>query len=376
VKSVYTKDFAYLIGNFTADGSFYKDSSGFRFEFVDGSPYEAELKYSLEHILKIKKIVENFVEKQIGGIRKRGKRYVLSFRNKEMVKLFLNTFEFLPGDKSRIVDIPKQYAGGKFEKYFWMGYLDGDGSIARDSRRIAVESMSTKIIDSFAAYLNELGIYYSRYESKRENEKSQVLLIRSVSFRDFSEKIGFNHPLKSKLVKDKLKTRDFYNHNLVNDNLFGAQINYVQIFDGSIFLKNGVELLRKYGYTKYHRENVSIEKVCKLLKSKGLKEKEINLQLVKFRFKKSKGSTNSVVLPNNFDADLLKIAKFVRIRTGSISISKAYVESFNENYNELVSIIEQMFNISPKYTCKNEPIFCSGVLVDLFKFITQNKLIN
>lgn len=33
-------DFAYLIGNFLADGSFYKDKNGYRFEFTDGSPYK------------------------------------------------------------------------------------------------------------------------------------------------------------------------------------------------------------------------------------------------------------------------------------------------------------------------------------------------
>lgn len=42
MKSIFNHNFAYLIGNFMADGSFYHSGGGSRFEFVDGSPYEEE----------------------------------------------------------------------------------------------------------------------------------------------------------------------------------------------------------------------------------------------------------------------------------------------------------------------------------------------
>src|SRR3989304_2911025 len=371
MKSIYNNDFAYLIGNFVADGSFYKDSSGHRFEFVDGSPYKNELIYSWEHLSRIKKIIEKFTKKNLPEIRKRGQMYRLSFRNNELASLFLDILGFLPGDKSRIIDIPNIYKKTKYEKYFWVGYLDGDGSIARKSKRVAVESMSQKIIESFAEYLDNLGIYFSIYESKRNNEKSYVVLIRSISFRDFVEKIGFNHPLKSRLLKEKMQKEEFFKKNNVDISIINNKINYIKIFDGSVFLENGRELLIKYGYTKYHRPNASIKEVVSLMRSKGLNDEDIIKSIGKYRFKKSKGSTNSVKLPITFDNELLKLARFVRIRDGGISFSKAYIESFNEDYNEILQLTEKFFDIKPKYTHKNEPLFCSGILSDVF-----NKIIN
>jgi len=371
MKSIYNNDFAYLVGNFCADGSFYKDSSGYRFEFVDGSPYENELKYSLGHILKIKKIIKNYLGLNLPKIRKRGHRFVLSFRNKTFSDLFVEFFGFLPGDKSRIIDIPEKYRNTSYEKSFWIGFLDGDGSIARKSKRLAVESMSKKIIKSFAEYLDKMGIYYSNYESKRGNEKSYVLLIRSISFKNFADKIGFYHPLKSSLLKEKLMEREFYNVNEIDETSLGKPIDYIQIFDNSIFLKDGRELLLKYGYTKYHRNNVSVMEIFELMKKKGLPDKKILGIIGKYRFKKSKGSMNSVALPLTFTYDLLKLAKFVRIRAGGISFSRRYIESFKEDYSEILDLAEKIFDIKPKYTCKNEPLFCSGVLADLFKSVIK-----
>lgn len=374
MKSVYNKDFAYLIGNFAADGSFYEDSQGYRFEFVDGSPYDRELTYSLQHLNFIKYILEKFLYRKLTNPvkRKNTNMYRLYFRNNELANIFLDFFKFLPGDKSRVIDIPSVYKGTKYEKYFWIGYLDGDGSIARNSKRIAVESMSKNIIISFSEYLSKQGIYFSTYKSVRMNENSYVLLIRSISFKDFVEKLGFNHPLKLKLLREKSE-ESFFRQNEIDYSLLDTKIDYPKIFDNSVYLENGRELLIKYGYTKYHRKNASINEIVNLMKNKRVKERILLEILSRYRFKKSKGSKNSVKLPLTFNDKLIKLAKFVRIRGGSISFSKAYIESFNENFDRILEITKEMFDISPKYTCKNEPLFCSGVLVDLFKalFIKQ-----
>ncbi len=68
---------------------------------------------------------------------------------------------------------------------------------------------------------------------------------------------------------------------------------------------------------------------------------------------------------------VLRIAKFVRLRVGGISFSKAYTESFGESFEEILRITEDVFDIKPRYTCKNEPIFCSGVLRDFFDAIIE-----
>ena len=295
--------------------------------------------------------------------------FVLSFRDKTLSKLFLDKFKFLPGDKSKIIDIPSLYKNSKYEKDFWVGFLDGDGSIARNSRRIAIESMSEHIIESFANYLNKNYIFFSKYRSKRGSFYSFVILIKSVSFRDFANKIGFRHPLKSKLLNEKLKDKDFFIKNKIK--LHSGIIDYTKIFDDTIFVENGRELLIKYGDKNYQRPNVKFNKIVSLMNKKGVDKLDILRQVNNYRFKKSKGSRHSIRLPLFFEDKLLKISRFVRIRQGGISFSRIYVNSFNENFEEILKITSDIFDIKPTYTGKNEPIFCSGVIKDLFDNIIE-----
>ncbi len=367
-------EFAYLIGNFMADGCFYKNKERYRFEFTDGSPYKSELKYSFEHLSHIKSILENFLDKKLPLLKSRGNRYVLYFEDKNLTDIFTNIFRFLPGDKSRIIDIPKNYKNSKYEVDFWRGYLDGDGSIARKSRKISVESMSNFIISSFADFLNRNNIYFSCYSSKRGDDYSYVIVIRSISFRDFANKIGFYHPLKLKLLKEKLKDSDFFKQNKINMGKNGELINYTEIFDNTVFLYKGVKLLRVYGDIKYHQtENVRLQEAVSFLRNKALSDREILKTINSLRFKKGKGSNNSIKLPLYLTNDLLKIAKFVRLRYGGITFSKAYIISFNEDFNRLLTMVERIFDIKPVYTCKNEPIFCSGVLRDFFNYYIESE---
>jgi len=366
---VYNPEFAYFIGNFMADGSFYitkrKNSQEYRFEFVDGSPYESELKYSFMHIKLIQHFLKDLLRKQIGNIRQRGNRFVLSFRNKELADFFINHLKLSPGDKSRIIDIPHIYRNSKYEKDFWVGYLDGDGSIARKSNKVSIESMSPKIIDSFSYYLTRKGIFFSKYSSRRGSDFSYVIVIRSVSFKDFANKIGFRHPLKSRLLKKKITKPSFFVNNSLKQSFpINTVIDYTKIFDSSVFVVCGSKLVEK-NVPKMKNKNVKFIALFFNKTNKLSLLKKIN----QYRFKKSKGSINSVRLPLLWSEELLKIAKFVRIRNSGISFSKRYTESFNEDYNLILQSVERLFDIKPKYTCKNEPLFCSGVLADFFKYI-------
>lgn len=352
-----------------ADGSFYFSGGGFRFEFVDGTPYKKELRYSLEHLLKIRGILENFLHKKLPLIRQKGNKFFLRFRSKALSRLFIEYFKIYPGKKYKIVDIPKIYKDSRYEKDFWNGFLDGDGSIARKYRRIALESMSKNIIKSFASYLSKKGILFSEYKAKRKKDKSYIVLIRSVSFRDFANKIGFTHPLKSKLLKEKLKDRDFFVKNKIKTQ--EGIIRYDKIFDDSIFVEKGRELFIKYGNNKYHRPNVKFNEVISLMKNRRIEIEDILKEINNYRFKKGKGSKYSVKLPLFFSENILKIGKFVRLRDGGISFSKVYTNSFNEDFDEILRIVKNTFSINPVYTCKNEPIFCSGVLKDFFSAIVS-----
>jgi len=371
MKTVFDNDFAYLVGNFMADGSFYFSDGNCRFEFCDGSPYKNELEYSLRHIQKIKKILEDFLEVKLPKIVKKENQFILKFRNKELTELFIKQLNILPGKKHRTVDIPSFYVDSVFEKNFWKGFLDGDGSIARNSRKISLESMSSLIIDSFSVYLNKNEIFFSKYISKRKSGDSYVIVIRSVSFRDFAKIIGFNHPLKSKLLFEKMKDRDFHVKNELSEIKGNGLVNYINFFDNSIYLEKGRELLIKYGYKRYSRENIKLNDVILFLRKTHLDDNEICAEIVKFRFKKSKGSINSVKLPEFYNNSLFKIARFVRIRNGGITISKRYVESFNEDFDKTLNEVQLIFDIKPKFTSKNEPIFCSGVLEDFFNKIIK-----
>lgn len=370
-------DFVYALGNFMADGSFYVSDRDYRFEFVDGSPYKDELVYSSGHINHIKSIFERLLSKKLHEIRQRENRFVLKFRDKNLASLFIKVLKIKSGPKDYTVDIPKRYVNTPFERIFWVGYLDGDGSIARDSRRIALESVSSKLINSFASYLEKQGIFYSKYKSKRADHFSYVVLIKTVSFRDFASKIGFYHPLKLKLLNEKLEKKDSFitNEPLNYEKILidGNIIDYLKIFDDSVFIENGIDILRKYGYKKYHGQNVKLSDVASLMTQINKSKIEILKEINNYRFKKSKGSTNSVILPLYLDPILLKIARFIRIRPGNISFSKRYTESFNENFDQLLKDFKTIFDIDPKYTSKSEPLFCSGVLSDFFNSFIINK---
>lgn len=367
------KDFAYLVGNFVADGSLYSSGNFSRFEFVDGSPYENELKYCLQHLKKIKNILENFLNKKLPSIIKKGNKYILKFRSLELEKVFVEKLGFSLGKKHLSVDIPEVYRNSLYENDFWIGYLDGDGSIARKSRKISAESVSKKLIDSFANYLDEKGILFSKYESKRPENNSQVIVVRSVSFRDFAKEIGFNHPLKSKLIHAKLKDKDFHVQNEILPKINNALLDYTAFFDDSVYVENGKDLLIKYQCKKCPRQNVKFNYLFSYLTNKGLSKEQILKQVSNFRFKKSKGSMNSVKLPIYFSEDIYKISKYVRIRNGNISFSKRYISSFNDSPEEIIKLTEKIFGLSPKFTCRNEPLFCSGVLSDFFNNLIKKK---
>ena len=373
MKSIMNKEFAYLVGNFVADGSLYSSGNSSRFEFVDGSPYENELKYCLQHMKNIKNILENFLNKKLPPIIKKGNKYIIKFRNLELEKVFRDKLGFSLGKKHLSVDIPKVYRNSLYEKDFWIGYLDGDGSIARKSRKISAESVSKKIIDSFANYLKKKEILFSKYESKRPENNSYVIIIRSVSFRDFAREISFNHPLKSKLVNGKLKDRDFHVHNEVLPNIDGELVDYTTFFDDSVYVENGKDLLIKYRCEKCPRQNVKFNHLFSFLLNKGLPKEQILKEVSEFRFKKSKGSMNSVKLPMYFNEDISKLSKYVRIRNGNITFSRRYISSFNDSPEEIIKLTEKIFDISPKFTCRNELLFCSGVLSDFFNNLIKKK---
>ncbi|MBI2656226.1 hypothetical protein HYX03_00625, partial [Candidatus Woesearchaeota archaeon] len=171
VSLINSPKFAYLYGYFVADGCYYKDGRNVRFEFSDGTSVKDELEYSPKFMNKIKSIIENILHKKLPELRKRGNRYVLSFRSEKLHNIFKNYFNLAFGEKSFSINIPSFYVNTNLEKYFWLGVLNGDGMVARKSRKISLEIGSRKLIEAFKDFLERRGIMF-KYSERilRENK--------------------------------------------------------------------------------------------------------------------------------------------------------------------------------------------------------------
>ncbi|GEM_PF-4812148 len=364
-KTIFSKRFAHLLGYFAADGSFYKDLSGTRFEFTDGTSVESELDYSKQFFIKIQKYLEIILDKKLPTIRKKGNKYVLSFRSKDFEKVFLQ-IGFRPGNKTKTVTIPKFYKNTKFEQDFWIGVMDGDGMVARNSRKISLESISKQLIVDFKEFLDRNKVEYTYRERFIKNQIYQVF-IKSAQFREFSKLIMFSHPRKYLWMQEHLK-KEFYRQNnfamekfLLNDNI----IDYFKIFKNkNIFIVNGVNLINMHR----KRKNVPLFEIYTRL-TRNNQRIDILKILADYRFKASKGTNKSIKLPLALSDELKQIMKYVRIRDGSISYSKKYIESYNESVDKITTLTKNLFDLEPSITTKKEVIFCSTVLSLLFSKI-------
>jgi len=376
---IHDPKFAYFMGFFAADGSYYKDGRSGRFEFSDGSSTAEELRYSKKFLNNIKNIIKILLNIDTPGLRKKGNKYVLQFRNKGMETLFKDKFGIKPGPKTLTFEIPLIYKDNKLEKFFWLGVMDGDGMVARESRKIALEMVNRKLIYSFNEFLKRNNIKTVLWESssihKTRNESFKVT-INAPFFGKYKELLGFYHPRKRLWLEKHDKSKHMFVENELNSKNFilNGKLDYSKIFDSNrIFIVNGKSLLEKHGIKINGRKNIKFLEILNLLRKEGyLKEDILNI-LKAQRWKMSKGSINSVRLPLYFNKKIIDIARVVRLRDDSISLSRTYNRSVGLETTKLIKTIEEVFDIKPKYTKKKEPIFCSGVLEHLFsKIIKRN----
>ncbi len=374
----YTPKFVYFLGYFAADGSLYKDKSGPRFEFSDGADFNSELVYSKMFLKRIGNITSVLFGTKI-NLRKRGNRFVLAFRNKELAEFLKNNFDITPGVKTYSVDIPKHYKRTEFEKYFWLGFMDGDGMVARNSRKIAVECASQKIMASFKDFLDREQIKYEYSERELFGVRQYGIRLSSAFFSDYAGKLGFLHPRKRKWLLAHLKKKEFYIRNeadfdkyLLENHIF----DYQKIFHNEpVFVVNGIQILREFGMSKYAKKNQKLSTLIEFLEEKKLSKTEIYTMLQSYKFKMSKGSAILVKLPLRISPEIKELAQFVRFNAGSIRLSKNYAKAMGLNFEKLVSCVVKIFDIEPEYTCKNETFFSSGVVSRFFSKFINKKII-
>ena len=368
--------FAYLYGYFVADGSYYKDSSGTRFEFSDGTSIKEELMYSFKFINRIRVLFEDILQKEISEIRKRENRYVLSFRSKKLDSIFRYYFNISTGEKSFSIAIPNIYVNTTLEKYFWLGVLDGDGMVARKNRKVSLESGSKKLIDVYKDFLVRKNIIFRHSERILNSNKFYRVDIKSNFFKKFCSEIGFFHPRKKLWLLRHLKLNDFYKNNIINTKDFTLKegiIDYEKLFKlSNVMIVNGKYLLKKHGLNYKGRKNRKFSEILQKFASKNISKIRLFKILSKYRWKMSKGSTNSIKIPLHFNPDILEIAKFIRLTEGNVKISRNYIKSYNIIPETIIEKMKKLFDIKPNYTSKREPIFCSGVLAILFSKIIKN----
>lgn len=380
-----TPKFAYLLGYFTADGCFYKDNwkNTCQFEFTDGYKNKKGLEHSYQFIINIKKLIEEQLSKKIPKIRQRGNRYVLYFKNKELENIFKNRFNFQPGPKSNKISIPKSYKNTDLEKYFWLGLMDGDGIIAQNGRKIGLEMCNKNLVIDFQNFLKKNKIITKLKEVKPKDRKgytsdrsSFLTIIKSPFYDQYANLMGFLHPRKQNWLVKHLN-KGMYSKNRTNIKPFLINkkiIDYTKIFDKRVFIVKGKEILKKYDIKfKGRRNNIKFIELYQDLKDIGISKIEFLKEISGYRFKLSKGSTNSVKLPLHINKEIIHMIKFIRPHSGSLRLSRWHIKSFNENPKKIIESIEDIFNIKAKYTSKDVPLFCSGILELFFsKILTKD----
>lgn len=376
--------FAYFMGFFAADGSYYRDGSSCRFEFSDGSSVENEMEYSKEFLNRIRAIIRELLYVDTPTLRRKKNRYVLHFRNKNLETIFREYFGIKPVPKSLSFKMPPIYMDNKLEKFFWLGVMDGDGMVARESRKVCLAMINKDLILEFKQFLerNNIKPRYSviersGYSKVYSTKKLFLITINAPFFKQYVKLLGFHHPRKKLWLEKHLQNKNGYLDNVVEipkEYTIDKIINYKKIFDSDrIFIVDGGPLLRKHGFMYNGRENVQFYKIFNLFKNKGFSDKIIFKILSQCRWKMSKGSTNPVKLPLHFGKDIIKTAKFVRLRNGSIGLSRIYIKSYGEDPDNMIKLLENIFDIKAKYTSRKEPIFCSGIINLFFsKIIKRN----
>ncbi|MEK6835654.1 MAG: hypothetical protein AABX55_01395 [Nanoarchaeota archaeon] len=360
-------DFAYLIGVFMADGCFYlKEKKYYAFEFYDGTSVKNELKYSLKHLNNIKRILSNYFRINL-HMRKRGNLYVLYFKSKEFGHILIKCFNINPGKKALIVDLPKIYKKTSLEKYFWLGFMDCDGMVARNSRKVVLDVCAKKLINSFKTFLLKENIGF-KYSERIINKRTYFrVTIPSFYIRDYYKKLSFTHPRKKLWIEKHVK-KEFYKRNIINFNKLYKN-NYLDykkfLFNTNAYVENGLDLIKKYkiinGFYR-NRKNVKFSRLYKLLESKGLNKKSIYKNLSNFKLKMGKGSKYSVILPYKFNKNLYEISRIVRPIPYGLIISRNYSKLLNLDYNKIIFKINKIFKTKPTFTGKGEPIYPNGVL--------------
>lgn len=197
LNDLFDKKIIYLVGCSFGDGHINKD--GKRWTLVDGSSKEVD--YSKKFIMNLTILLKNYLSKW--EIREFETKYALRVNNKLFCR-FLNFFFGLPFGKKKevVLEKPKifNFNNQYFEKYFWRGYYDTDGSV-NNQGAVDFCSNDQNIISQCIKYLTDISI---------GSKKTKRGLTIGMPYLNKFSCIGFAHSRKQKELLKILKRGSKY----------------------------------------------------------------------------------------------------------------------------------------------------------------------
>ena len=204
------EDVAYFIGLVVTDGHIVYNKIKKRYMVAVYTSFLEEKTMLIDFIRKNFGYSPNF-RSRIYGFSK-NPNYEIRINSKRLVEVFVDEFGLIAGPKSLITDIPlaiKESKNPLIKASFLRGVIDGDGSVLRESIKIA--SGSKILLHELKDMFKEFGIYSGRII--KDNKKTNTYAIRICRKDDLAMLNSILYPKEDCFCyvrkKEKFKTNRF-----------------------------------------------------------------------------------------------------------------------------------------------------------------------
>ncbi len=199
-----SEDLAYVVGLILGDGSLPCDKSN-----INGNWSITVFFDNKDHAGYYSDIIQSLFGVQTKQFFRRG-CYATYFFSSVAHWFFRTYFGFHNGKKAHKIEVPQRVLSTKDEKLInacLRGLFDSDGTIIENKAQIKYASVSKKIVDQVAEFLQVQGMVITRCQWLKDPKYKMLYDVRSSGTKNlqlFHEKIGFKHPAKSKKLYNLL----------------------------------------------------------------------------------------------------------------------------------------------------------------------------
>lgn len=389
INSLLKKEIFYLVGVSLGDGT--NIASGERWDITDGHTNKKYLIFSYQHLHNAKLLLEKKFGIKIELRKMPGNKYSLRCSNKAFCR-YLNFFLDVPFGKKEdaILSIPSiiqlvvDNEKEEFERYFWIGLFDSDGSIIKNSVNVQISTTSKPLMYSLYDFLidHKLNPSIKEYNGIKRINPLYNVFIPTSDFKKFALTLGFLHPLKNNLLMNALRkgpTQKGFKHlkNIysIGDYLPFEKFKILRIKGANNIFKNyrcnlslsQNQLAIKLGVTSsaislWERGvnciSYSILLTMAHMNSKSKEDLIKSLMVDNSRFLYVSCNSNKIIkFPFKITQELLHFAEFVRPNSSTLYIKR--------RGNFIKSDLSKFFGVDIE-TTKKEDVISSLLLVDLF----------